>query len=68
MMSVKHIAENGDETVLPCQSVEYLAKAATLKVTDGGKQNMLTGGRAFVMNDNGATVARYDLSHRRIER
>lgn len=61
MMSVKHIAANGDETVLSCSSVEYLAQAATLKLREGDKQHMLTGGRAFVMNAAGATVARYNL-------
>ena len=67
MMTVKHITDSG-ETVLPCRSVEYLPHAATLKVMADDKQNMLTGGKAFVMNDSGATVARYDLSQRRAGR
>lgn len=73
MMSVKHIGADGREAVLPATSVRFTpalssqdgktGAPATLWLKHGEADDQpITGGRAFVMNDTGATVARYDLS------
>jgi hypothetical protein len=66
MLTVKHISLSGDEVLY--QAHECTFSPATddglcpnTVWVGGDDKTPLTGGTVFVMNDNGKTVARYDL-------
>jgi hypothetical protein len=66
MMTVKHETAGGASSLFVAKSVEFspatMADPKTLAVTDGDNMRReLRGGRAWIMNDLGATVARYEL-------
>lgn len=62
MISVKHISLGGEETIHQARSLHYMpGDEPTLRLEAEERDVMLTGGTAFVMNDHGRTIARYDL-------
>lgn len=68
MMTIKHIAEDGKESVTSVNRVEFDQKLCQLTghVRDGDKTITVhyDRGHAFVMNENGKTVAVYNLRKR----
>lgn len=69
-LTVKHIELNGFESITQAThinfipgdkttSTEVIAFGVPTPVSDG--RNRYTNGRIFVMNEGGATVAKYDL-------
>lgn len=75
MMTIKHITPSGEEFVYPATHVNYVpadaaehfpgnpAPCTSLWRYDAdGRAHQVLGGTAFVMNEHGKTVARYDLS------
>jgi len=71
MLTVKHILPNGEELIHPTGYANYrpglTAKGArcVCLLVDGRDDDvmMLETGIAYVMNDRGATVAKYDLDY-----
>lgn len=72
MMSVKHIALSGEESIYLTSHVNFVPSGmeanlskdheATLWIYDAdGRAMPLTGGMAYVMNDHGNTIARYGM-------
>lgn len=60
-MVVNHVL-NGTETLYECEALRMQKATLTLTLTLKGKaEKQITGGKAFVMNDAGATVAVYTL-------
>ena len=75
MMTVKHIHLCGLENIWPAKFVEFVPISAQSEttvvgpnrdfvrvITDTGEERELSEGTIFVMNANGRTVSRYDLS------
>lgn len=71
MMSVKHISLSGHEQIHSAESLHFTpalesadgttGSAAVLRLNRGEASTELRGGTAFVMNEQGRTIARYDL-------
>ena len=75
MLTIRHIHLGGEEDIFAVASFRYApgtekvgqqgqsATPQTIWVRDvaPGDERPLTGGTVFVMNENGKTVARYDL-------
>ena len=75
MLTVKHIENDGNESIVQCEKVTFIphekekpfgldqvvAWDTDRNVKDGN--HTYTSGRIFVMNDQGATVAKYELSY-----
>jgi hypothetical protein len=77
MLSIKHIEENGCESIRMVTSVSYSPPgpdagegfprgrvvAFGRRETEDGRDNVSQygGGHIYVMNDQGSTVAKYDL-------
>ena len=68
MMTVKHIAQNADEYVYAAEGLRFTPQSgldpATLWIYGqaGSDPLPITGGKVFVMNYIGKTVARYELA------
>lgn len=76
MFTIKHVSVSGGETLYSTDEVTYspqqgsyvgsqlagrVYSPATVWYRDAKDLKPLTGGTAYVMNDNGATVSKYDL-------
>lgn len=64
MMTIKHISISGEERLFEAKSVRLSSNETPETVwftTPDGKQEPLTGGTVYVMNDNGKTVSRFDI-------
>lgn len=65
MMTLKYIGADGREAVFPVASVDFDPEAKLLvgRGTPDGDKEWKTG-RAFLMNDQGKTVATYNLNQK----
>ena len=74
MLTIKHIGVDGDESVRQALEVRYSRRApydrpavntnwagAVYADLEGNSMVTFEGGTVYVMNDAGATVAKYDL-------
>lgn len=70
MMTIKHITPSGEEFVHETTHVNFVPAAAKCATGSGaslwrydsaGQATEIVDGLAYVMNDGGTTVARYDL-------
>jgi hypothetical protein len=77
MFTIKHVSAEGNETIYSTTEVSFTAEQgdyvgsqlpgrsyvpATVWYLSGGELRPLTGGVAYVMNESGATVAKYALA------
>jgi hypothetical protein len=79
MFTIKHISPDGGETIIAANDVSYspqigdylgsqlsgrsYSPATLWHSKTGGNLEPMTGGTAYVMNESGATVAKYDLNN-----
>lgn len=69
MFTLKHISIRGEERLYRADSVHFTPgvetahcrSISTFKFINDGVEESLAGGTIFAMNENGKTVARYDL-------
>jgi hypothetical protein len=65
-LTVKHVADDGHESVVPCAEVRHYPqqhKVVLSGTDDEVGSGEFIGGLVYVMNANGATVASYNLRH-----
>ena len=71
MISVRHIGVGGLEQIHSAEHLHFTpeirgaggeVEAANLRLVTGEREMTLKGGTAFVMNEAGRTIAKYDLS------
>jgi hypothetical protein len=71
MMTIKHVDLHGEEFVYPTTHINFVPASAKncapasdslWRYDEEGRASEITDGRAYVMNEHGKTVARYDLS------
>lgn len=71
MLTIKHIADDGDEHIYLTSHVNYVPSEAKTaagypsslwRYDETGRAHEFTSGMIYVMNDRGTTVARYDLT------
>ena len=62
-MTVKHEKSDGNSKLYEVEALEYLSTPSPshILLRDSGGEHTLIGGRVFVMNSAGATVAKYVL-------
>lgn len=67
-LTVKHIADDGRENIIPCSEARYYPKGdgddrkkVRLDGMDGNGHGEFDNGLVYVMNAQGATVAQYNL-------
>ncbi|MCV9940925.1 hypothetical protein OIU35_31630 [Boseaceae bacterium BT-24-1] len=60
MLTVKHITAEGEST-FGVERVRFDKPTDTTPATVWADRMPITGGRVFVMNDKGSTVAKYEL-------
>lgn len=71
MLTVNHMTTSGEEFIYPTTHINYVPErsgpqfaetpATVWHYDEEGRAYPLTGGKVFVMNDAGGTVAKYDL-------
>lgn len=71
MMTIKHVDARGQEYVYPTTHVNFVpadakncapADSSLWRYDEDGRAYEISTGRAYVMNEHGKTVARYELS------
>lgn len=71
MMTVKHVDSRGEEFVYPTTHVNFVpaeakncapASRSLWRYDEDGRAHEISTGRAYVMNEHGQTVARYELT------
>lgn len=63
-LTVKHMADDGRERIIPCAEARYDPKEKKVRLDgldSGYPVGELSNGLVFVMNATGATVAHYNL-------